>query len=86
MGRDELQSELLRHGIDTRRAAYEIHTMPPYYRDERYPVAERLSRQGLHLPSAASLTVSDQDYVIGRIVELAAGAADGSASPLAARR
>jgi perosamine synthetase len=69
MTRDQLQAELLRRGIDTRRAAYEIHTMPPYRTAERYPVAARLSLQGLHLPSGASLAETDQDYVIESIAE-----------------
>ena len=71
MHRDQVQAELGRHGIDTRRAAYEIHTMPPYLRDGRYPVAERLSDQGLHLPSGVTLSDDDQTYVIERIRELA---------------
>ena len=74
MGRDELKSELLRRGVDTRRAAYEIHTMPPYLRDERYTVAERLSQQGLHLPSGASLSEEDQAYVIGQVYDISGGA------------
>jgi dTDP-4-amino-4,6-dideoxygalactose transaminase len=71
MSRDELQTRLLQDGIDTRRAAYEIHTMPPYRRDLHLPVAARLSAQGLHLPSAASLTEEDQAYVIERVAALA---------------
>jgi len=71
MSRDELQARLLQDGIDSRRAAYEIHTMPPYRRDVHLPVAERLSEQGLHLPSAASLTEEDQAYVIERVTALA---------------
>jgi len=71
--RDQLQGALRDRGIDTRRAAYEIHTMPPYRSRERrrYPVAERLSAQGLHLPSGAGLSVSDQMYVIDSIRDLA---------------
>ena len=67
VSRDDLQAELLRRGVDSRRAAYEIHTMPPYRRDDHYPVAERLSEQGLHLPSGVSLSEADQAYVIEQI-------------------
>ena len=41
--------------------------MPPYRRDDHYPVAERLSEQGLHLPSGVSLSEADQAYVIEQI-------------------
>jgi perosamine synthetase len=71
--RDHLQNALRDRGIDTRRAAYEIHTMPPYQTGERrrYPVAAQLSAEGLHLPSGSGLSVSDQMYVIDSIRELA---------------
>jgi perosamine synthetase len=82
MSRDRLRAELLCRGVDTRRAAYQIHTMPPYSKDEPYPVADRLSRRGLHLPSAASLTETDQAYVIEQILELArVPAVAGAAAP-----
>jgi perosamine synthetase len=67
MSRDQLQAHLRDRGVDTRRAAYQIHTMPPYLDDQRYPVAERLSRQGLHLPSGVTLSDEDQEYVIDTI-------------------
>lgn len=71
MSRDEVQEALRARGIDTRRAAYEIHTMPPHYQPTHYPVAARLSEQGLHLPSGVSLTEEDQAYVIDSIRALA---------------
>jgi perosamine synthetase len=85
LSRDQLQQALRDRGIDTRRAAYQIHTMPPYRSGDRgrYPVAERLSAQGLHLPSGSGLTLSDQTYVIDSIRQLA-GAEPWSATTSAA--
>jgi len=83
--RDGLQKALKEQGIDTRRAAYEIHTMPPYRSMERrgYPVAARLSQQGLHLPSGSGLSEADQAYVIQCIKDLAgSGAASSRAWPV----
>jgi perosamine synthetase len=71
--RDHLQDALLDRGIDSRRAAYEIHTMPPHYRAQYYPVAARLSDEGLHLPSAVSLTDVDQEYVVACIRKIVRG-------------
>jgi perosamine synthetase len=71
MSRDQLQTGLRDLGVDTRRAAYQIHTMPPYLDHQWYPVAERLSRQGLHLPSGVPLSDEDQGYVIESIQALA---------------
>ena len=33
------------------------------FRDEKYPVAERISRQGLYLPSGLTLTETQIDVV-----------------------
>jgi perosamine synthetase len=78
--RDEIATELARYGVDTRPFFVPLGEMPPYRgarrvgRDgERTPVAERLSRSGLNLPTS---TTMDRDTVayIGRVLrELLAG-------------
>jgi perosamine synthetase len=52
--------------IDSRPFFYPIHTMPPYIENKEYPIAEKLSKEGLNLPSSVKL--SDDD--IGRIIEV----------------
>lgn len=54
--RDELMARLKVRLIDTRPFFNPIHLMPPYATGQSLPVAERLARQGLSLPSSAALT------------------------------
>jgi perosamine synthetase len=59
INRDELMEVLKRHNIDSRPFFYPIHTQPPYRTADLLPVAERLSRQGINLPSAVTLSEAD---------------------------
>jgi perosamine synthetase len=64
--RDELRQRLARQGIETRTFFIPIHLQPIYHRAHRgrpYPVAEALCRKGLYLPSGATLSESDIDFV-----------------------
>jgi perosamine synthetase len=66
ISRDVLRSRLARHGIETRTFFIPIHFQPIYYetfKGQRYPVAEDLCRRGLYLPSGATLTETEIDYV-----------------------
>lgn len=66
--RDELSRRLDAKGIETRPVFYPIHTLPPYCRPrERYPVAERLARQGISLPMHGLLTNDDVGYISEQI-------------------
>lgn len=59
MDRDALREKLAKNGIETRTFFVPIHFQPPYfekYRQEAFPVAEMLCRDGLYLPSASTLT------------------------------
>ncbi|WP_409433216.1 DegT/DnrJ/EryC1/StrS family aminotransferase [Litorimonas sp. RW-G-Af-16] len=61
--RDAFRDFLADHDIETRPAFFEVHTMPMYQEfhlnNERFPVAEQLSAQGLNLPSYPDLTEED---------------------------
>lgn len=61
--RDALRDHLRRQEIDSRPFFYPIHEMPPYRQAESLPVAERLSRQGINLPSGVTLTDEDIERV-----------------------
>lgn len=59
INRDELMNKLAKNCIETRRFFYPMHFMPPYKRyavNCRFPVAERLSSNGINLPSSVRLT------------------------------
>jgi perosamine synthetase len=76
--RDELRARLARRGIETRTFFIPIHLQPIYYRAYRrqsYPVAEALCRKGMYLPSGATLSEADVDYVAESLARAQAGSA-----------
>lgn len=67
MSRDGIMNYLKKKGVDTRSTFYPIHTQPVYaklYANEKYPVAEKLSRRGINLPSGNTLKKEDIKYVV----------------------
>ena len=59
---------LARLGVETRPFFVGMHEQPVFrrmglFREETYPVTERLSRRGLYLPSGTALTVEQVDFV-----------------------
>ncbi len=72
MGRDELRKVLADHGIETRTFFIPMHCQPIYwqrFKGQRYPVAERLCRDGFYLPSASSLSRQEIEYITDVIRE-----------------
>jgi perosamine synthetase len=70
LGRDELIAKLQLSGIETRPVFYLLHEMPPYRaftggRD--YHVGADISRRGLSLPSAVTLSDEEADSVVRSI-------------------
>ncbi len=68
--RDQLRRRLAENGIETRSFFVPVHCQPVYrraYASERFPVAERLCRDGLYLPSASSLQLEEIEYIAGVI-------------------
>jgi len=63
--REDLVARLDRRGVETRPLFPPIHTQPIYRTERALPVAERIARVGLSLPSAVGLGKSD----ITRVVE-----------------
>jgi perosamine synthetase len=59
VSRDELMAILRAHNIDSRPFFYPVHTQPPYNTADTLPVADCLSRKGINLPSAVTLTEAD---------------------------
>jgi perosamine synthetase len=67
--RDELRIRLRERGIDTRPFFYPVHTLPMYHTGQSLPIAEDLSRRGLNLPSGATLTAAQVDYVCDTLAD-----------------
>lgn len=63
---------LAARGVETRPFFLGMHEQPAFharglFRDERYPVAERLARRGLYLPSGVALTEGQLDRVAAAV-------------------
>jgi perosamine synthetase len=65
--RDEVVAALEADGIETRPVFYAVHRLPPY-RDPtaKMPVSERLSANGISLPTHGHLTDDDIGYIAER--------------------
>jgi len=72
LGRNEAMACLQERGIETRPVFYPIHTLPPYRNSlhkDSFPIAERIARQGINLPTWAGLTREDVRYVCNSLLE-----------------
>ncbi len=72
MDNEELASKLKAEGIDTRQFFLGMHEQPVFqkmrlFKGERYPVAERLARRGLYLPSGLALRKEQIEIVSGAL-------------------
>jgi perosamine synthetase len=65
--RDTLMGELKARNVDTRPLFIPIHQQPIYDTRQFLPNAERLSREGLSLPSSSNLASRDVDRVVAAI-------------------
>lgn len=65
--RDELAARLRADGVDTRPAFVPLHLLPHLRQPGPLPVAEAVGSEGLSLPSSASLSGSELDYVIASV-------------------
>lgn len=74
VSRDKLRRCLAQDGIETRTFFIPIHLQPIYFKmyKERFPISEDLCRKGMYLPSAATLTKRDIEFIV-RCVRSVAG-------------
>ena len=70
LDRDTLRSELDAAGIETRPFFYPVHALPMYNTGQSLPVAEDLGRRGLNLPSGATLTTDQIDFVCDTLIKI----------------
>ncbi len=71
----EFARRLRQEGVDTRPFFLGMHEQPVYHRmdlfqGEHYPVAERLARRGLYLPSGLTLGEGEIDLVCEKVVQI----------------
>jgi len=74
---DGLAETLKKLGVETRPFFLGMHEQPVFhkrglFKDEHYPVAEELGRQGLYLPSGLGLTDEQMDHVCAAVCEVLA--------------
>jgi perosamine synthetase len=70
MNRERVISKLADEGIDSRPFFYPIHTMPPYKENKEYPVAQKISKEGLNLPNSVKLSDDDLKRIATCIISL----------------
>ncbi|GAB4347066.1 MAG: DegT/DnrJ/EryC1/StrS family aminotransferase [Candidatus Abyssubacteria bacterium] len=63
MSSEELARRLAAVGIDTRRVFIPMHLLPMYATRRKFPISEKISHNGLSLPSSPTLTEDDIDHI-----------------------
>lgn len=69
---EEFAKRMHELGVGTRPFFLGMHEQPVFremglFKDEHYPVAERIAKQGLYLPSGLTLSESDIDFVVSAV-------------------
>ncbi len=67
--RQALRDFLLARGVETRPAFHPLHTLPHCASDGHFPVAEKLSKSAMNLPSYPALQQEQVDYICTLISE-----------------
>ncbi len=73
IARDTVMAQLSASGIDTRPVAYPLHQVPPYQassQGQRFPVADRLARRGMNLPTSAGMKREQVVRVCDRLAQI----------------
>jgi perosamine synthetase len=71
MSRDELMKALLAKNIETRPFFYPLPKLPPYKKDNQgkdFPNTYRIADQGMNVPSFASLSTMEVQYICDAII------------------
>lgn len=71
MSRDEVIKKIGKNGIESRPFFYPINHFPSYKNNEFFPVAEKLAREGINLPSAVTLSEDEIQFVADTLSSLA---------------
>lgn len=78
MDADEAMRRLVAAGVGTRPFFWPMHEQPVFrrmglFKNEKYPVAERLARRGFYLPSGLALTPDQMNAVVEALKMILAG-------------
>jgi len=73
LDRDQVRAGLRARGIDSRPFFVPLHELPPYRTTAPFPVATRLARSGINLPSGTGLEPSEIATICRALRDLAAG-------------
>lgn len=73
--RDEVMASLENKGIETRTFFIPTHLQPVFrkmglFKNEKYPVAEAISREGVYLPSGSGLKDEQLKYIADSLIQL----------------
>jgi len=68
--RDQVMAGLRHREIETRPLFYPLHSLPMYDSGQSLPVAERIGRTGLNLPSGSGLTPNEVDIVCDALIDI----------------
>ncbi|RZF24866.1 DegT/DnrJ/EryC1/StrS family aminotransferase [Paraburkholderia sp. UYCP14C] len=76
-GADQFRSMLAEAGVSARPFFWPMHEQPVFlkqgmFKGESFPIAERMSRRGLYLPSGLALSEAQQDYTVGALRDMLA--------------
>lgn len=68
--RDAIITNMAESGIETRPAFYPMHMMPPYFDENaNYPVAEKISRTGISLPTWSGVSEADVQRIAETLLQ-----------------
>ena len=67
--------KLMKEGIQTRHFFWPLHQQPilkkmGFFKKNKFPIAEYLSRNGFYIPTGLGLTSSQQKFVINKIKKI----------------
>jgi perosamine synthetase len=66
---DKIINILKKKGVECRPFFYPMHKQPVFkkigiFKNEHYPISEKLSAKGFYIPSGIGMTINEQDKVI----------------------
>lgn len=66
--RKKVRQYLKNNGIETRPSFHPVHSMPMYYEEKQnFPIADKLGRRGINLPSYPDLGKNDVEYIANQL-------------------
>jgi perosamine synthetase len=72
---EAIRKELMKRGIETRNFFWPLNKQPilkkmGYFKNQKFPIAEFLGKNGFYIPTGLALTPKQQNYVIKNIKDI----------------